>query len=104
MREPGRPSRPVLLVTAWHLPTMRAAFRHFWRVRHLERDSCRRAPGCVRVHRWVSRRSLLLTSWWSDRASAERWLASDAVRAVDAAARRVPGSSVTVELRGPDAT
>ncbi|MDA1004492.1 MAG: antibiotic biosynthesis monooxygenase [Chloroflexi bacterium] len=90
---------PVLLVTAWHMPTMRAALRHFWRVRALERTSCRQAPGCTRVHRWVSRRSILLTSWWSDRASAERWLASDAVQTVDAAARGVRGASMTVELR-----
>lgn len=91
---------PVLLVTAWHMPTMRAALRHFWRVRALERTSCREAPGCVRVHRWVSRRSILLTSWWSDRASAERWLASPELRAVNAAARRVPGARATVELWG----
>lgn len=93
---------PVLLITAWHLPTVRAALRHFWRVRRLERGSCRGAPGCIRVHRWVSRRSILLTSWWGDRASAERWLASDAVEAVTAAARRVRRSSMTVELRGPE--
>ncbi|MDZ7728637.1 MAG: antibiotic biosynthesis monooxygenase [Dehalococcoidia bacterium] len=58
----------------------------FWRLRRLERD-CRAAPGCSWVHRWISRRSLLLTSHWDNAASARVWLDSPAFRRFDAGMR-----------------
>ena len=79
MNEP----EPVLLLTAWHFPRWHALPRRLLAFRRLERRSCRAAPGCVRSHRWLSRRSLLLSSWWTDRASAERWLASEVFTAFD---------------------
>ena len=86
----------VLLLTAWHFRRMRSMPRMFWRVRRLERD-CRAHAGCLWVHRWVSRRSLLLTSHWRSQAAADSWLASSAHRRFDAAARALPGARARVE-------
>lgn len=47
---------------------------YFWRVRSLEK-ALKRQPGMLKAHRWMSRRSLLLMSWWADRAAAAAWLA-----------------------------
>lgn len=92
------PPAPVLLLTAWRLPRMRSMPRAFWLARRLDRDG-RAAPGCARMHRWTSRRSLLLTSWWATRADAEAWLASPAFRALDARLRAIPGAEADIELR-----
>ena len=89
---------PVLLLTAWRLGRMRSMPRAFLAVRALERRG-RTQPGCVRVHRWISRRSLLLTSWWRTRADAEAWLASAPFRETDARLRAIPGAVADVELR-----
>ena len=56
-------------------------------------------PGCVLVHRWVSRRSILLSSWWATRAAAEAWLASPAFRRYDRPLRAIRGTHARVEIR-----
>jgi hypothetical protein len=94
-------SKQALLVTSWHLPTMRGLARLLIPLRRLQRQSCWAAPGQVRSHRWSSRRSLLLTSWWESRQAAEAWIASDAFRNFDEQARRL-GARPYVELRGPE--
>ena len=95
------PTAPVLLLTAWHLRRMRSMPRAFWLARRLERDG-RTAPGCVRMHRWISRRSLLLTSLWESREAALAWRASPAFRELDGRLRAIPGVEARVELRGGD--
>ncbi len=92
--EHGKPA--VLLLTAWHLPNMRSMPAMFWRVRALDRRTGK-APGCLWVHRWISRRSLLLTSAWRSEAEAGAWLASDEFRGVDAKARAQRGATTRVE-------
>ena len=92
------PDERVLLLTAWHLRRMRSMPRMFWRLRSLERH-CRAQPGCLWVHRWISRRSLLLTSLWESEA-ADGWLASEAFRAFDEAARALDGTEARVERSG----
>jgi len=94
----GESDQHALLVTSWHLSTMRALPRLLLPLRRLERDSCWAAPGRVRSHRWLSRRSLLLTSWWESREAAEAWMASAAFREFNARARRL-GARPYVELR-----
>ncbi len=89
---------PVLLLTSWHLRRMRSMPRTFWEARALERAT-RRQPGYAGIHRWVSRRSILLESRWESRAAADAWLASPAFRAFDARARSIPGAEARVELR-----
>ena len=89
---------PVLLLTSWHLPRMRSMPRAFWRVRALDRRT-RSQQGCLRVHRWASRRSLLLTTWWRSRAAAETWLASSSFRETDERLRAIPGAEARVDLR-----
>jgi heme-degrading monooxygenase HmoA len=69
----GLERKPVLMLTALHLRSMTSLPPYFWRVRRLER-ALRRQDGFLRAHRWLSRRSLLLTSWWRDRETAEAWL------------------------------
>ena len=91
---------PVLLLTAWHLRRVRHMLRMFWRLRRLERH-CRAQPGCLWVHRWLSRRSLLLSSHWESVAAAEAWLASSQFRAFDEAARALEGAEARVELHRP---
>jgi heme-degrading monooxygenase HmoA len=92
------PPAPVLLLTAWHLPRMRYMPRAFWSARRLDRVT-RGAPGCARVHRWISRRSILLSSWWESRAAAEAWLSSKAFREHDARMRAIDGAYARIELR-----
>jgi len=65
---------------------MRPMPRLFAHIRRLERD-CRAADGCVHVHRWVSRRSLMLASEWTSDEAADAWLASLPFRRFDALAR-----------------
>ena len=88
----------ALLLTAWHLRRMRSMPRMFWRLRGLERDG-RGQPDCEWMHRWISRRSLLLTSRWASREAAEAWIASPGFQAVDAAARAIEGTEAWTELR-----
>jgi hypothetical protein len=88
----------VLLLTAWHMRSVRTTLRLLPAFRKLERSSCWYASGIVRSHRWLSRRSLLLTSWWEGRNAAEEWLASSAFREFDARARASRAIS-TVDVR-----
>ena len=90
----------VLLIAAWHFARMRSMPRQFWALRGLERE-CRAWPGCRWVHRWVSRRSLLLTSTWESEAAADAWLASTALRDFDARARGLRGTVARIERYGP---
>ncbi len=64
---------PILLLTSLHLPTMPAMWATFWRVRDIARVMLGQ-PGCLKVFRWSSRRSLLIMSWWRDEASLSSWL------------------------------
>ncbi len=89
-----------MLLTAWHVRSMRSMPRMFWLVRRLERN-CRAQPGCLWVHRWVSRRSLLLTSTWRSEDDADAWLRSDAMREFDVAARALPGTQTRLERFRP---
>ena len=91
-------SRQVLLLTAWHMPSVLATVRLLLPFRRLERRSCWQAAGFARSHRWLSRRSLLLTSWWADADSAQRWVRSDAFRRFDSSAGAL-GARSWVELR-----
>ncbi|MPZ97768.1 MAG: hypothetical protein GEU80_00280 [Dehalococcoidia bacterium] len=86
----------VVLLTRWHFPSMRVMPRQFWRIRTLDRAT-RYVPGCLWVHRWASRRSLLLTSAWVDAEAAARWLASDRFAEFDRTARAVPGVRADVD-------
>jgi heme-degrading monooxygenase HmoA len=51
------------------------------------------------MHRWISRRSLLLTSRWESTEAAEVWIASPEFRAFDEAARAIGGTEAWTELR-----
>lgn len=93
-------SGSTLLLTAWHFKSMRSMPRMFWRLRALER-SCRARTGCLWVHRWVSRRSLLLTSTWASSAEAAAWLESPEFAAFDEQARAHPGAEARIERYGP---
>ncbi len=95
-----RGGEAVLLLTAWHLRRVREMPRMFWRLRGLERH-CRAQPGCLWVHRWLSRRSLLLSSHWESAAAAEAWLASSRFRAFDGEAGALPGAEARVERHRP---
>ncbi len=91
-------THPVLLLTAWHFRRVRDMPLMFWRVRKLERH-CRGRRGCLSVHRWVSRRSLLLTSHWVSEAAARSFLESETLHAFDRAASARPGAVTRRELR-----
>lgn len=91
----------VLLLTGWHFRRMRSMPRMFWRLRRLER-AAREQDGCLWVHRWISRRSLLLTSRWRSEQAARAWLTSEPFVAFDAAARALPDSQPLLELRAQD--
>ena len=83
---------PVLAVVAVHLRTMWAMPIFFWRMRRLEKET-RALPGLVRAHRWISRRSLLLTTWWGREEEARAWLRGPQV-----------GRFLALSGRGPVAT
>lgn len=91
------PDEPVTLLTSWHLCSMRSMPRVFWNVRSLER-STRSNPACIHSHRWISRRSLLITSEWLSRSAAEDWLASEPFKKLDTYLRAVTGTKASVEL------
>jgi hypothetical protein len=84
-----------LLVTAWHLDHMRSMPRALWHVRALDRHT-RGAPSLTWMHRWLSRRSVALTSTWRSRADAEAWLASPEF-ARRAAALEAAGARLRIE-------
>lgn len=87
---------PVLLITAWHLTRMRSMPRGFYNVRKLD-FATRGHTECVWVHRWISRRSLMLTTAWRSWEAARAWLDSAEFRRADAAIRRIEGTVVRVE-------
>jgi heme-degrading monooxygenase HmoA len=87
---------PVLLLTAWHLPRMRGMLRGFYNVRKLD-FATRGWPGCRWVHRWISRRSLLLTTAWESWDEARDWLGSAEFRRTDLAIRGIDGTVVRIE-------
>jgi len=77
-----------LLLIALHLDSMLAMPALFWRVRRLERE-LRALPGVLRVHRWLSRRSLLLTVWCQGPEAARACLSTQGVAEL---ARRAGGN------------
>ncbi|HXF51125.1 MAG TPA: hypothetical protein VNM43_05535 [Dehalococcoidia bacterium] len=87
------PEAPALLLVAAHLPAMSAMPRRFLAARRAER-ALRGLPGCALVHRWVSRRSILLTSWWADAGAAQAALGAPEVQALLDLVRRTPGADV----------
>lgn len=87
----------ILMLMALHLRSMLPMPLYFWRVRGLEKV-LRRQPGLLRAHRWVSRRSLLLMSWWRDRAVAEAWLEHPAHQKMLQRVWESPGVALWVEL------
>jgi hypothetical protein len=93
---------PVLALVAAHLPAMSAMPARFLAARRAER-ALRRLPGCLLVHRWVSRRSILLTSWWSGRDAAQAALSAPEVAAFLDLVRRTPGADAwtAVYVREP---
>ena len=92
----GVPDAPLLLLTSWHLPRMRSMPRLFLAIRRLERD-CRVSAGCLHVHRWGSRRSLMLASEWESEEAATSWLASLPQRRFNALAQSA-GAEARVRL------
>ncbi len=66
---------PLLLLIALHLRSMLPMPLAFWRVRRLERE-LKGLPGVLKVHRWLSRRSLLLTVWCGSEEVADACLAA----------------------------
>jgi heme-degrading monooxygenase HmoA len=92
----------VMLLTAWHLRQLRDVPGAFLEARQLERQ-CRRAQGCRWVHRWTSKRSLLLTSRWSSREAAEAWLAGPVFRGTDLRLRARPDAKGWWEILEPQA-
>ncbi|GBD14853.1 hypothetical protein HRbin25_00736 [bacterium HR25] len=71
---------PLLVLTALHLSGMWLLPLYFWRTRRLERRA-RGRPGCLKAFRWISRRSVLLMTWWADLPSAQGWLQDEGHRA-----------------------
>lgn len=89
--------RPMLMLLAVHLPGMGLAFRYFWRVRKLDR-ALKRHDGVERVHRWASRRSLLLTIWWRDAEAARAWVESEDVTALRSAVEAIEKAHFSVAM------
>lgn len=87
--------RPILMLLALHLPSMALAFRYFWRVRRMER-ALKQRDGLERVHRWASRRSLLLTIWWRDAEAATAWVSSDDVEQLRSAVDAIGGGRLSI--------
>jgi len=71
--------KPVLMLLALHAKGMWPMPYLFWRVRRLARVLQGEA-GALKVYRWLSRRSLLIMSWWRDIEAAEAWLDHPAER------------------------
>ena len=88
---------PVLLITAWHLRHVRSMPRAFLHIRRLDLAT-RGEAGCLWVHRWISLRSVLLTTTWQSERDAQRWLRSADFTRTDRALRSIDGTVARVEL------
>ena len=88
------------LLAAWHLRSVLSMPRMFWLLRQLEQDGRGQAE-CQWMHRWISRRSLLLTSHWVSAEAATGWMASPKFRAFDDAARAIEGTEAWTDLDAP---
>lgn len=88
---------PLLLAVAVHLDSMWAMPSLFWRMRRLERE-LRSLPGVLKVHRWVSRRSLMLTVWCQGREAAEGCLSAPGLVALQRQAREGEGLRLWAEM------
>ena len=89
-----------LLLTAWYFTSVRSMPRMMWRARRLQR-SLRTQPGCEHMHRWISRRAILVLTRWGSEAEARAWAASPAYQAFDRRALAIPGTAAVLELRAP---
>ena len=87
---------PVLLITAWHLRRMRSMPRAFYHVRRLDLAT-RGQAGCLWVHRWGSRRSLMLTTSWASETHARSWLEGASFTRTATALRAIDGTLARVE-------
>jgi heme-degrading monooxygenase HmoA len=97
------PESPVLLITAWHLRRVRSMPKGFFHVRRLDLAT-RAEAGCLWVHRWISLRSVMLTSRWESEEGARRWLRGASFTRTDAALRSIEGTVPRVEQYRPQAT
>jgi heme-degrading monooxygenase HmoA len=70
--------------------------RGFYHVRRLDLAT-RGEKGCLWVHRWISRRSLMLTSTWESEADAQRWLHGTSFTRTAAALQSIEGAVARVE-------
>ena len=86
-----------LVMTAWHLRRMRSMPRAFYLVRRLDRAT-RGDADCLWIHRWISRRSLMLTSTWATEADANRWLGSDRFRRTAASLDAIEGTVARIQV------
>lgn len=92
----GFSETPVLLITAWHLRRVRSMPRSFLHIRRLDLTT-RRKAGCLWVHRWISLRSVLLTTTWQSERDAQCWLRSANFTRTDVALRSIEGTVARVE-------
>ena len=92
----GASEAPVLLVTAWHLRRARSMPKGFYHVRRLDLAT-RGETGCLWVHRWISSRSLMLTTTWESEKDAHRWLYGASFARAAAALRSIEGTVARVE-------
>lgn len=93
----------VLLITAWHLRRMRSMPKAFYHVRRLDLAT-RGEKGCLWVHRWGSRRSLMLTTTWESETDARSWLDGASFARTAAALRAIKGTATRVEQYRQDVT
>jgi heme-degrading monooxygenase HmoA len=94
---------PLLLITAWHLRRMRSMPKAFYHVRRLDLAT-RGEKGCLSVHRWGSRRSLMVTTTWESETDAHRWLNGARFTRTAAALRAIKGTVARVEQYRQDVT
>ncbi len=87
----------VLLITAWHLRHVRSMPGSFLHIRRLDLAT-RGEPACLWVHRWISLRSVLLTTTWQSERDAQGWLRSANFTRTDLALRSIDGTVARVEL------
>jgi len=87
---------PVLLITAWHFRRVRSMPKGFFHVRRLDLAT-RAEAGCLWVHRWISLRSVMLTSRWESEDDARRWLRGASFTRTAAALRSIEGTVPRVE-------
>ena len=99
----GVSGAPVLLITAWHLRRARSMPKSFYHVRRLDLAT-RGEKGCLWVHRWISRRSLMLTTTWVSEKDAHRWLHGASFARTATALRSIEGTVARVEQYRQDVT